>query len=163
MAAEIETNGSEQTAGSGATTNEERWDSAELARRIAGFADDKLARDIVLLNVRDALQVTDWFVIVSGRNRRHLAVIAETVAKELKLHGVHRLAGTPFKDDNWVVLDFGAVVLHVFSPVAREFYDLENLWGDCERAEFSTAPQAESSDDAAPDAAPDATGDADYA
>ena len=118
------------------TTGEERWDSQELARRIAGFADDKKARDIVLLNVREALQVTDWFVIASGRNRRHLSVIAENVAKELKQHGIYRLAGTPMKDDNWVVLDFGAVVLHVFSPQAREYYDLENLWGDCERTEF---------------------------
>ena len=126
------------------TTGEERWDSHELARRIAGFADDKKARDIVLLNVREALQVTDWFVIASGRNRRHLSVIAETVAKELKAFDIHRLAGTPFKDENWVVLDFGAVVLHVFSPAAREFYDLENLWGDCEREKF--APSAPAAD-----------------
>ena len=129
------------------TTGEERWDSQELARRIAGFAEDKKARHIVLLNVKEALQVTDWFVIVSGRNRRHLAAISESVAKELKGHGIHRLAGTPFKEDNWVVLDFGSVVLHVFSPQAREFYDLENLWGDCERIPFSTAPTADTDTD----------------
>jgi ribosome-associated protein len=122
------------------TTGEERWDSQELARRIAAWADDKRARDIVLMHVTEALQVTDWFVIATARNRRHLSVIAETVAKELKQHGIHRLAGTPFKDENWVVLDFGSVVLHVFSPHAREYYDLENLWGDCERIAFE--PQA---------------------
>ena len=121
-------------------TAEERWDSQELARRIAAWADDKRAKNIVLLHVTEALQVTDWFVIASARNRRHLSVVAETVAKELKQYGIHRLAGTPFKDENWVVLDFGSVVLHVFSPAAREYYDLENLWGDCERIAFE--PQA---------------------
>jgi len=131
------------------TAGDERWDSHELARRIAAYADDKKARDILLLNVREALQVTDWFVIASGRNRRHLNVIAETVAKELKQHGVYRLAGTPMNDDNWVVLDYGSVVLHVFSPQAREYYDLENLWGDCEREPFEgEAPAADAEDDA---------------
>ena len=132
--ATVETATSEETAGAG------RWDALELARRIAAFADDKKARDIVLLNVADALQVTDWFVIATGRNRRHLAAIAESVAKELKQHGVYRLAGTPFDDESWVVLDYGAVVLHVFSPQAREYYDLENLWGECAREAFEPPP-----------------------
>jgi len=127
-----------------ATASDERWTSLELARRIAGFAADKKARRTVLLDVEEALQVTDYFVITSGRNRRHLAGISENVAKELKQLGIHRLAGTPMKDDNWVVLDYGPVVLHVFSPQAREFYDLENLWGDCERIPFE--PEAEAAE-----------------
>ena len=135
-----------------ATASEERWDSLELARRIAGFAVDKKARHTILLDVEEALQVTDYFVITSGRNRRHLAGIAEHVAKELKKVGIHRLAGTPMRDDNWVVLDFGPVVLHVFSPQAREFYDLENLWGDCERTPYEPEAAAAVTDEAnAPD------------
>lgn len=123
------------------STDDGRWSSLELARRIAEIATDKKARRTVLLDVEEALQVTDYFVITSGRNRRHLASISETVAKELKQVGIHRLTGTPMKDDNWVVLDFGPVVLHVFSPQAREFYDLENLWGDCERIPFESTEE----------------------
>ncbi len=125
------------------STDDERWSSLELARRIAEIATDKKARRTILLDVEEALQVTDYFVITSGRNRRHLASISETVAKELKQVGIHRLAGTPMKDDNWVVLDFGPVVLHVFSPQAREFYDLENLWGDCERIAFEPTEEGD--------------------
>ncbi len=130
------------------TTGDERWTSLDLARRVAAFADDKKAVGTLLVNVEEAIQVTDWFVITGGRNRRHISVIAEHVAKELKKDGVHRMAGTPFNDEHWVVLDFGSVVLHVFSPQAREFYDLENLWGECERVPWQT--------EAAPDAAADA-------
>jgi ribosome-associated protein len=141
-----------QTTEETAAASQERWDSLELARRIAGFAADKKARHTVLLDVEEALQVTDYFVITSARNRRHIAGVAENIAKELKKVGIHRLAGTPMKDDNWVVLDFGPVVLHVFSPQAREFYDLENLWGECERIPFEpTTAEAEAVDDAAAD------------
>ena len=110
-----------------ATADDEKWDSLELARRIAQVAVDKKARHTVIMDVEEALQVTDYFVITSARNRRHISSVAENVAKELKKVGIHRIAGTPMNDDNWCVLDFGPVVLHVFSPQAREFYDLENL------------------------------------
>jgi ribosome-associated protein len=145
-----------QTTEETVAASQERWDSLELARRIAGFAADKKARRTVVLDVEEALQVTDYFVITSARNRRHIAGVAENIAKELKKFGIHRLAGTPMKDDNWVVLDFGPVVLHVFSPQAREFYDLENLWGECERIPFepttADADEAAAGDDAEDDA-----------
>ena len=137
------------------TVGEERWDSTELARRIAALADEKKAVGTVLVHVEPALQVADWFVITQGRNRRHLSVLAEHVAKELKQHGIYRLAGTPFNDENWVVLDFGSVVLHVFSPQAREFYDLENLWGECESIPWKPADARAPGDDEDEDEADD--------
>jgi ribosome-associated protein len=129
------------------------WTSRKLAQRIARLADDKQAAKIVVLDVAQALQVTDYFVVCEGQNRRHVTAIAESVAKELKQEGLHRMGGTPMGDENWVLLDFGPVVLHVFGPTARTFYDLENLWGDCPRLRWrKPAPRkrAPAPDEAAP-------------
>jgi len=110
-----------------------QWSTLQLAKEIARLADDKLADDIVVLDVGQAIQVADYFVIASGKNGRHINSVAESVASELKKEGIYRIAGTPMHDENWVLLDFGPVVLHVFSPKSRGYYDLENLWGDCRR------------------------------
>lgn len=113
-----------------------RWTSRQLATRIARLADDKLAERVVILDVAQAIQVADYFVICDGQNGRHLGVVAEHVARELKQHGVYRMGGSPLADENWVLLDFGPVVLHAFTPKARSHYDLENLWGDCPKVKW---------------------------
>ncbi len=115
------------------------WSTLQLAKRIARLADEKLAERIVLLDVGQALQVADYFVIAEGKNRRHLAVVAEYVASELKKDGVYRMGGSTVADDSWVLLDFGPVVLHVMSGKGRAFYDLENLWGECKRIRWQAA------------------------
>ena len=107
------------------------WTSKQLAVRIAELADEKQAVRTVVLDVEEAIQLTDYFVITEGQNRRHLSAIAQHVASELKKDGVYRMGGTGMNDADWVLLDFGSAVLHVFSEEARTFYDLENLWGDC--------------------------------
>src|SRR2546426_7375006 len=110
-----------------------KWTTLQLAKRIARLSDERLGEKIVLLDVGQAIQVADYFVIVEAKNRRHIHTIAESVASELKKEGFYRLGGSPMNDENWVLLDFGPVVLHVFSAKARSFYDLENLWGECKR------------------------------
>ncbi len=115
------------------TKRSRTWSSLQLAKAIARLADEKLAERIALLDVGQAIQVADYFVIAEGKNGRHINTVAEFVASELKKEGIHRIGGTPMHDENWVLLDFGPVVLHVFSPKSRAFYDLENLWGDCRR------------------------------
>lgn len=116
-----------------------RWTSKQLAARIARLADEKSATNFSILDVAQAIQVADYFVLCDGQNRRHLKGIAEHVARELKQHGVYRMGGSALEDDNWVLLDFGPVVLHVFSPKARGYYDLDNLWGDCPRLKWRRA------------------------
>jgi len=111
----------------------DRWTSRELAVRIARLAEEKQGDRIAVLDVAQAIQVADYFVLCDGQNRRHLHVIAEHVARELKKEGIYRLGGSSMDDEQWVLLDFGPVVLHAFSPKARGYYDLENLWGDCKR------------------------------
>ena len=130
-----------------------RWTTKRLATTIARLADEKLAEKVVILDVAQAIQVADYFVVAEGKNGRHLKVVAEHVARELKKDGFHRMGGSPLADESWVLLDFGPVVLHVMSARARAYYDLENLWGDCKRvswrrstkkpAEPVTAPAAE--------------------
>lgn len=115
------------------TTPETTWTTLDLARRIATLADERQAERTVILHVEEDIRVTDYFVITEGLNKRHLNAIAAHVVKELKKDGVHRMGGSSMDDQQWVLLDFGSVVLHVFSREAREFYDLDNLWGDCPR------------------------------
>ena len=116
-----------------ATKRSSKWTTLQLAKAVARLAEEKLAEKIVLLDVGQAIQVADYFVIAEGKNRRHIGVVAEHVAAELKKEGIYRIGGSPTADEHWALLDFGPVVLHVFSPKGRSFYDLENLWGDCKR------------------------------
>ena len=116
-----------------ATKRSKKWTTLQLAKAVARLAEEKLAEKIVLLDVGQAIQVADYFVIAEGKNRRHIGVVAEHVAAELKKEGIYRIGGSPTADEHWALLDFGPVVLHVFSPKGRSFYDLENLWGDCKR------------------------------
>jgi ribosome-associated protein len=110
-----------------------KWSALQLAKAIARLAEEKLADEIVVLDVGQAIQVADYFVIANGKTGRHINSVAESIAADLKKEGIYRIGGTPLHDENWVLLDFGPVVLHVFSKKSRAFYDLENLWGDCKR------------------------------
>jgi ribosome-associated protein len=122
-----------------ATRTPKKWSTLQLAKRVARLAEEKLAEKIVVIDVGQAIQVADYFVVCEGKNRRHLGVVAEHVAAELKKDGFHRIGGDTAGDENWVLLDFGPVVLHVMSPRGRAFYDLENLWGDCPRRRWRSA------------------------
>lgn len=125
------------------------WTSKQLATAVARLADEKQAEKIVILDVAQAIQVADYFVVAQGQNGRHLKAIAENVASSLKKDGFHRMGGSSLGDESWVLLDFGPVVLHVLSPKARAYYDLENLWGDCRRVAWRRArPKAAPAGDA---------------
>jgi ribosome-associated protein len=115
------------------TKRSKQWTTLQLAKVVARLAEEKLAEKILLLDVGQAIQVADYFIIAEGKNRRHIGGIAEYVATELKKEAIFRIGGSPVGDESWVLLDFGPVVLHVFTPKGRAFYDLENLWGDCKR------------------------------
>jgi ribosome-associated protein len=103
----------------------------EQARRIAGLAQEKLAEDVVILDMRPACSYTDFFVICTGRNSRQTKAIWDEVHERLKHDGrelPQRVEGA--SEGSWIVGDYLDVVLHVFTPEAREYYRLEDLWGD---------------------------------
>jgi ribosome-associated protein len=115
-------------------------DSLEQARRIAGIAQDKLADDVVILDMRPVCVFTDFFVVCSGRNPRQVKSIWDEVHARLKQDG--RLlpqAVDGERESTWIVADYLDVVLHVFTPDQRSYYRLEDLWGDVPSVELEAA------------------------
>ncbi len=100
------------------------------ARRVVELAEDKKASDIVLLDVSALTSLADYFVICSGGSERQLGAIADGIAEGLKSDGVLPLGREGGAGAHWVLLDFGAVVVHVFAPPERDYYQLEKLWAD---------------------------------
>ena len=103
-------------------------DSTELARLVVEVASDKLAADIVMLDLRGVAPFADYFVIMSADSARQIEALEEDLTKALKDAQVRRFhrEGTPAS--GWVLLDFSDVIVHIFSPEEREYYHLETLW-----------------------------------
>jgi ribosome-associated protein len=100
-----------------------------LARRIVDLVSDKLASDIVLLDIRGVSLIADYFVICTAGSERQTSAIlkdlSEKLLEELRRKPLH----TEGKGDSgWVLLDYGDVIVHIFSPAQRSFYNLEQLW-----------------------------------
>ena len=115
--------------------------SLEQARRIAGLAEEKLAQDILILDMRPVCAYTDFFVVCSGQNARQTKAIVDEVRYGLK-HGEERLlphAVEGERQGDWIVADYLDVVLHVFTPETRAYYRLEELWDDVPSIEHATA------------------------
>ena len=104
-------------------------DASELAHRIVEIASDKKGNDIVLLRTAELTTMADFFVIVSGRSDRQVQALAGAILDELRDDGIRPLGVEGKQSSRWVLLDFGAVIVHVFAPDEREFYGLERLWG----------------------------------
>jgi ribosome-associated protein len=102
----------------------------DLARRIVELAEDKKAADIVLLEIAPLTTVADYLVLCSGGSERQLGAIADGVTEGLKAEGIRILSREGEPNSHWVLLDAGAVVVHVFAPPERDFYALERLWAD---------------------------------
>jgi ribosome-associated protein len=96
----------------------------------AAAAEVKLAERVVVLDVQEHTPVTDYFVIASGTNRIQIRAITEAVEEALRVEGERPARAEGREGGRWVLLDFGDVVVHLFAPVEREYYNLERLWGD---------------------------------
>ncbi len=105
--------------------------AVELAQAAAQAAADKLATDIVLLDVSDQLVITDAFVIVSGGNDRVVRAVVDAVEEALRGLGTKPVRREGDRDGRWVLLDFIDIVVHVQHQEERSFYALERLWKDC--------------------------------
>lgn len=118
--------------------------SRELAERIVEFATDRKAADVVVLDLREISSVTDYFVICTGRSDVHVRAIVERIEAGLAERGERPLAREGVAHGAWALLDYGDVVIHVFQPDSRAFYDLERLWSQAPRwtSESSSAIEA---------------------
>jgi ribosome-associated protein len=109
----------------------------EWARTAARAASAKGGEGTVIIEVGAILAITDAFVITSGRNTRQVKTIAEEVEARLKADGeIKPLRVEGLGDSQWILLDYGDLVIHVFLDETREFYDLERLWSDAPRVEW---------------------------
>ena len=108
-------------------------DPLDLAREIVRLASDRGAADILLMDIRKLSIIADFFIICSGDNQRQIRAISQGIQDGVEeaygLGTLHR-AGPEQEEAGWVLLDYGSVVVHVFSPQMREFYRLERLWNE---------------------------------
>ncbi|MFN8413349.1 MAG: ribosome silencing factor [Anaerolineales bacterium] len=102
----------------------------ELAREIVNSLEDKKGEDIVLIDIKDIVSFTDYFVICTGTSDRMLNALADAVMDDVRVKHSKKGKKQGLARDGWVIADFGDVVLHLFSPDQREFYNLEELWED---------------------------------
>ncbi len=124
-------------------------DSKALAIEIAKILDKKKAHDVRVLKVESLTVLTDYFVIASGTSTTQVAALADEVEYELSQKGLEPYSTEGYDSKNWVLLDYSNVIVHVFVPNTRTYYDLEHLWADGEPIDISeyltpTAPLNES-------------------
>lgn len=103
-------------------------DSMSVVRRIVEACEDVKGKDVAVLDVRRVSDVSDYFVVVSARSDRQVQGITNRVIEELSQIDVQPISVEGYDDAQWVLMDFGDVVLHVFYEPVRDFYDIESLW-----------------------------------
>ena len=102
--------------------------SSQAIETVLASLEDSKAEDIVSIDIRRKSSLGDYMVVASGRSHRHVAAVAEHLLQALKDegHGQARVEGLPSAD--WVLVDAGDVIVHIFRPEVREFYNIEKLW-----------------------------------
>jgi len=102
----------------------------------ARTAQDNKARDIVVLDMRKVTPLYDYFVIVTGTSRRQIHTLAEEIDAAMHAEGDARMGIEGYEASKWVVQDYGDILVHVFDPDTREYYNLEELWADAARVDW---------------------------
>jgi ribosome-associated protein len=102
-------------------------------------AESKKATDIRVLDLREITSFADYFVICSGGNQRQIQAIADEVGKQMKDNGELPISVEGYNNAEWVLADYGDVLVHVFSERARTYYDLEYLWREAGKVEIPAA------------------------
>ena len=114
--------------------------ATDSARRLAELAAlaaaDKLAQDVVAIDVSERLPLTDCFVIASAPNERQVQAVVDNVEEKLRDEDVKAVRREGRQEARWVLLDYGDLVVHVLHTEERDFYGLERLWKDCPRMEL---------------------------
>jgi ribosome-associated protein len=128
------------SAGAAAVKDDQSNPALKRALVAAQTADDNRGRDIVILDLREMTTFFDYFVVVSGTSRRQLHAISEEIDHALEEGmGDRRMGIEGYRESRWILLDYGDVVIHIFEPETRQYYDLENLWGNAKKVPFEPA------------------------
>ena len=110
----------------------------EIAAIAAKALDDKSAKDIKVLKTAEQTVLADYFVICNGTSSTHIKALVNEVDKQLSEAGEPPIRREGLRSDIWVLMDFGSVIVHIFTEEARQFYNLERLWSDSEEVPFSS-------------------------
>jgi len=126
--------GGSKIAHAAATIESRRERSKQLALAAARTAEDNRGENIVLLDMRSMTTEFDYFVLVTGNSRRQLHAISEEIDRVLESElKDHRMGIEGYNESRWILLDYGTVVVHLFDAETREYYALEDLWGQASR------------------------------
>lgn len=112
----------------------------EFAKAVARIADDSRAEDVVVLDLRGISSIADFFVIATGSSDRQLRAIADKAEEYARSMGQSRYGMSGYEGASWLLVDYVDVVLHLFDPERRRYYDLELLWGDAPRIAWERSP-----------------------
>lgn len=116
---------------------------AEIAAVAARALEEKKAKDVKVLKTAEQTVLADYFVICNGSSTPHIKALVDEVDKELSQAGEPPIRREGLRSDIWVLMDFGSVIVHVFTDEARKFYNLERLWSDSEVVDPTTLPMPE--------------------
>lgn len=119
---------------------------AEIAAIAAKALDDKKARDVTVLKTAEQTVLADYFVICSGTSAPHVKALVDEVDRRLSEAGEDLIRREGLRSDIWVLMDFGSVIVHVFTDEARKFYNLERLWSDSKVVDPASLPLPEQSE-----------------
>lgn len=111
-------------------------EAEQMARLACEAADDKKGIDVLALDMRQFLAITDYFIITSGTSTVHVRALAEAVEEKLGKAGVNPLRREGLSVARWILLDYGGVVVHIFHEEERDYYNLERYWQAAPRVEF---------------------------
>ncbi len=115
-------------------------ESLTLAKTAAGILDAKKADHINVIRITGISSLGDYFVIASGTSNTHVHALADELEEKLKELGTAPSRVEGYRSNSWIILDYDAVVVHLFTPEAREFYDLDRLWADGEKLQIEVQP-----------------------
>ncbi len=115
-----------------------RLQSLKNACFCAKAAEDLRGKDTLVLDLTEVTPIVDYFVISTGSSGRQMRAVADEVRRIMRSTGSRPLSVEGENDANWILHDFGDIVLHVFSPEARKLYDLEHLWADAPRVDWKS-------------------------
>lgn len=104
--------------------------SKEMAKLVCSALEEKKAEDIKVINIEEVSVLADYFIIASGTNRNQVQAMSDSVEETLGKEGIHPKQIEGYQTANWVLLDYGDVIVHVFDEENRLFYDLERIWRD---------------------------------
>ncbi len=109
----------------------------EKTTLISQIVADRKAIDVVVLDMANASSITDYFLICSGGSERQVQAIADAIDEQVKKAGMTALGVEGYRDGHWILMDYGDVIVHIFSQETRDFYDLERLWVNAPKIDLS--------------------------